>query len=128
MDAFDRPQSRLPFPESLDPDPAPQPPRPHSSERAYFRRLPYPSDLSDEEWDRARRIIDPAGLRRKQRVHPREIVNAIRYRWRTGCPWRMLPHDFPAWSTVYAHFMQWQKHGTLAELRDALAARPRFDD
>lgn len=32
------------------------------------------------------------------------MLNAIRYLARTGCGWRMLPHDFPKWQTVYWWF------------------------
>jgi putative transposase len=38
-------------------------------------------------------------------------VNAILYVMRTGCQWRYLPHDFPAWQTVYAYFREWQQRG-----------------
>ncbi|MCS6774256.1 MAG: transposase [Thermoflexales bacterium] len=42
--------------------------------------------------------------RGRKRIHsPRQILNAILYVLRTGCPWHMLPHDFPARKTVY-HF------------------------
>ena len=66
-------------------------------------RKPYPTDLSDAEW----RIIEPllprpSTRRGRPRVHSyREILNAIFYVLRTGGAWRMLPHDFPPWQTVY---------------------------
>lgn len=34
----------------------------------------------------------------------REVINAIRYLLRTGCAWRLLPHDLPPWQTVYGYF------------------------
>jgi putative transposase len=45
------------------------------------------------------------------------VVNAVNYRWTTGCAWRMLPHDFPPWETVYTYFRDWRRNGTLPELR-----------
>jgi len=62
-------------------------------------RIPYHSDLSDKEWE----IIKPhfpclRTNRGRKRVHSyREILNAIFYLLRSGCAWRMLPHEFPPW-------------------------------
>jgi transposase len=64
--------------------------------------------------------------RRTSRETPRqEIVNAIFYVLRTGCAWRMLPHDFPPWQTVYGHFARWRDDGTVERVHDAL--RDRLD-
>lgn len=100
-------------------------------------RRRYPSDLNDEQWRRVARMIDPHGLTtneedlevatsgrgRPRIVSMREVVNAMNYRWRTGCTWRMLPHDFPAWATVYAYFRQWRRDGRLPEIRALLLER-----
>lgn len=61
----------------------------------------YPSDLTDEEWDRLLPFM-PEGARKGRRpgVDLREILNAIRYIARSGCSWRVLPKDFPPWQTV----------------------------
>lgn len=111
------------FSKSLDPD---RPAEPQRRVPADEQRLPYPTDLTDEQWQRVQAIIGAAGARRGRPADLREVLNAIHYRWRTGCSWRMLPHDFPPWTTVYAHFAQWQKDGTLTAIREALAARPRL--
>lgn len=50
----------------------------------------------------------------------REIVNAIFYMLRSGCAWRMLPHDFPPWQTVYGYFNNWRKAGVWVAMNDAL--------
>jgi transposase len=42
----------------------------------------------------------------------RAVINAILYRVRARCAWRMLPRDFPHWRTVYGYFRQWQQDGT----------------
>ena len=65
-------------------------------------RTPYATDLSEEQWE----IINPhisttQTNRGRKRIHPyREILNAIFYLLRSGCAWRLLPHDFPPWKTV----------------------------
>ncbi|MCA9055342.1 MAG: transposase [Planctomycetaceae bacterium] len=55
----------------------------------------------------------------------REVASAIAYRWKTGCPWRMLPHDFPPWGTVYTYFREWERAGILPELKSLLRNRGR---
>jgi putative transposase len=69
--------------------------------------------LTDEEWKLLQPFI-PANkaLGRKRTIDLREILNAIFYLIRTGCQWRMLPHDFPVWQTVYHYFSCWRKDGT----------------
>lgn len=65
----------------------------------------YPSDLTDEEWDRIVPFLPkPGGRGRKPEVDLREVLNAIRYMARSGVGWRMLPKDFPPWQTVYWWF------------------------
>jgi len=76
-------------------------------------RKPYPSDLSDEQWEWiaiALPAAKPGG--RPRDVDLREVVNAILYVNRSGCQWDMLPHDFPAKSTVYEYFAAWRDDGT----------------
>jgi putative transposase len=89
-------------------------------------RLSYPSDLSDMEWEIIKPLIPVPGTNRgRKRTHSyREILNAIFYLLRSGCSWRMLPHDFPHWKTVYTYFRDWRNDGTWerinAELRSEL--------
>ena len=65
----------------------------------------YPSDLTDEEWERIAPLLPkPAKRGRKPAVDLREVLNAIRYMARSGGGWRMLPKDFPPWQTVYWWF------------------------
>ena len=65
----------------------------------------YPTDLTDEEWSQIMPLLPkPGKTGRKRRTDLREILNAIRYLARTGCGWRMLPINFPAWQTVYWWF------------------------
>ena len=65
----------------------------------------YPSDLTDEEWERIAPLLPkPAKKGREPGVDMREIVNAIRYMARSGGGWRMLSNTFPPWQTVYWWF------------------------
>jgi putative transposase len=65
----------------------------------------YPSDLTDEEWAVVEPLLPrPARRGRPPGVELREVLNAIRYLARAGCGWRMLPHDFGPWQTIYWWF------------------------
>ncbi len=65
----------------------------------------YPTDLTDEEWVQIAPLLpSPARTGRRRVVDLREVLNALRYLVRTGCGWRLLPKDFPAWQTVYWWF------------------------
>lgn len=61
-------------------------------------------------------------------VNRREIVNALLYLNRTGCPWRLLPHDFPNYNTVRYYFDQWAMTGTFERINDALRIKARQKD
>jgi putative transposase len=85
------------------------------------RRAPYPNDLTDAQWKRIAPLIPPARPGGRPRtVNIREIVNAICYLSRTGCAWRLLPHDFPPWGTVHYYFRRWRLDGTWERIHDAL--------
>jgi putative transposase len=77
----------------------------------------YPTDLSDSEWTALRSSVPPAKPNGTNRITSmRSVVDAILYRQRCRCPWRMLPHDFPHWRTVYGYYTQWQADGTWKQL------------
>jgi putative transposase len=62
----------------------------------------------------------------RPRIHTlREILNAIFYITRSGCAWRLLPHDFPPWKTVYHYFRFWRLDGTWERMHAALRERVR---
>lgn len=82
----------------------------------------YPSDLSDAQWELIEPLLPDPNTGGRPEKHPRrEVVNAILYVVRSGCPWRYLPTDLPPWQTVYWYFQQWEEAGVtdrlLAELR-----------
>src|ERR671916_2518778 len=65
----------------------------------------YSTDLSDGEWERLQPNIPAPNKRGRRRTHgTREVLNAIFYVLKSGCPWRLLPKDFPPWQTVYWWF------------------------
>ena len=90
------------------------------------KRRVYPSDVTDPEWAILEPLIPaakPGG--RPQEIERREIVNGILYVLRSGCPWRMLPHDLPNWSTVYLYFRQWKQAGIWEQVNAALRREVR---
>lgn len=91
-----------------------------------MNRKPYPSDLTDAQWAELAPLIPsakPGGHRRT--VDMREVINAILYVLRSGCTWRMVPHDLPPWSTGWGYFRRWRKDGTWERIHDALRPRVR---
>lgn len=84
-------------------------------------RKAYPSDLTDTQWLILEPLVPkPSKMGRPREVDIREIINAIFYILRSGCAWRMLPHDLPPWQTVYGYFSRWRKAGLWEEMNDAL--------
>ena len=89
----------------------------------YEKEQKYPTDLSDTEWECLNAHL-PAREKRSRgrpRLHsPRQILDAVFYVLRSGCPWRLLPGDFPPWRTVYHWFRRWRIEGTFERLNAAL--------
>src|ERR1044071_4031352 len=91
-----------------------------------MRKRPYPSDLTDGQWSLLVPLVPAAPKNCRQRQSDmREVVNAIFYLNRAGCPWRMLPRDFPPWGTVYHYFEGWRVNGTWAKILKTLRQRVR---
>jgi len=84
-------------------------------------RKSYPSDLKNDEWQVLEPLVPPAKPGGRPRSSDmREILNGIFYVLRSGCAWRMLPHDFPPWKTVYHYFRQWRLDSTWEHMNKAL--------
>ncbi|MGE0083819.1 MAG: IS5 family transposase [Desulfococcaceae bacterium] len=92
-----------------------------------MNRKSYPTDLTDDQWNIAARFL-PLVVKtgRPREVSLREIMNAILYIVRAGCAWRLLPHDFPAWQTVYRYFRKWKKDGTWEKMHNILFRETRI--
>src|SRR5262252_6194650 len=90
------------------------------------RREGYPSDLTDAAWARIAALVpEPHPLFEDIKYERRAIVNAIRYKLRTGCPWRMLPRDLPPWESVAQYFYRWQRRGIWSQIHDTLRRQVR---
>jgi len=80
----------------------------------------YPGELTDKEWLLIQHIVEktasPRG--RKSKYGKRRMLDAIFYLIRSGCSWRLLPHDFPPWETVYAQFRRWKNEKMFEKLHD----------
>lgn len=90
------------------------------------RRRAYPSDLTDAQWAAIADLVpdaQPGG--RPRRASSRELVNAILYALRGGQAWRLLPHDFPPWQTVYYYLRRWQAEGVWEHIHHAVLMADR---
>src|ERR1700682_1975241 len=86
----------------------------------------YASDVTDAEWA----LIEPHMPAAKPLGRPREIglravLDAILYIARTGCQWRMLPKDFPAFTTVQGYFYDWRDSGLFERINFELVLQAR---
>ncbi len=91
-----------------------------------MKRKTYPSDMTDEQWELLSPLLPaakPGG--RPRTVDLREIINAIMYVLRTGCAWRMLPHDLPPWQTAYKYFRSFSEDRTWERVHDAIRPNVR---
>ncbi len=87
----------------------------------------YPTDLSEDEWRCIGPYLPGPAGRGRPRLHGlRAILNAVFYVLKSGCPWRLLPRDFPPWETVYDWFRRWRIDGTFERLNTALRGRLRM--
>jgi len=89
-------------------------------------RRSYATDLTDGQWALIAPLIpeaEPGGRPRKAAT--RTLVNAILYFLRAGMAWRLLPHDFPPWQTVYYYLRRWQREGVWERVHHALVMADR---
>jgi len=90
------------------------------------RRARHPSDLTDSQWAVVARMIPnatPGG--RPRESDSREVVEAILHLLRAGCAWRLSPHDFPPWRTVYSYLRRWEREGVWAGVLHTLVMADR---
>ena len=91
-------------------------------------RKPYPTDLTDAQWEIVRSAMPGAknGRTGTPRRYPlREIWNAVFYQAKNGGTWRALPHDFPPWPAVWQQYRRWRDNGTLDAVQEALRSGVR---
>jgi transposase len=81
----------------------------------------YPTDLSDEEWALLELLLGKhVRLGRPPKWPRRHIADAIFYLLRSGCPWRLLPHEYPPWRTVTTQFRRWRISGAFHDAHERL--------
>jgi putative transposase len=83
-------------------------------------RQPYPSDMTDAQWELLADLFPEAKTGRPREVSIPDVVDAIFYVNRTGVQWRYLPHDYPRWDVVYSYFRTWGKDGTWDKVQRVL--------
>ena len=91
-----------------------------------MERNPYPTDLTDEQWTLIESMLPdakPGGRPRKTDL--REVLNALFYLVRSGCQWRMIPHEFPPWKTCYNYYRAWIDSGLWDEIVVVLRRKVR---
>jgi putative transposase len=92
-------------------------------------RQKYPTDLTDEQWHVIQPLLPPPKWQRGGRGRPpcdrRCVVNGLVYVTKTGCQWRMLPHEYGAWQSVYGYFRRWRRQGIWSSVLDTLTQQER---
>jgi putative transposase len=93
--------------------------------KAYTKREQiYPSDLTDAQWEQ----IEPLFSGLREYTWPkRELVDAVLYFVKAGCQWRLLPHDFPPYSTVHSFYRRARLSGLWDTVLRRLVAKTRED-
>ena len=83
-------------------------------------------DLTDEQWAILESVL-PVGRKpgRPRRWTLRQLIDGIRFRTRTGCPWRDVPERYGTWQSVYGLFRRWQLTGCLGGDPDRAAGDER---
>jgi putative transposase len=88
--------------------------------------VPYPSDLTDPEWQLLAPLLPPAKPGGRPRsVDLRRILNGIFYLLRSGCAWRYLPREYGPWSTAVHYFRRWRRDSTWARIQAVLREHTR---
>jgi transposase len=84
---------------------------------------PYPSDVSDEEWEFCAPYLTLMKEEAPQRTHSlRQVYNALRWLVRAGCSWRLMPHEFPPWWVVQQQTQRWLRAGCFETMAHDLRA------
>jgi transposase len=80
-------------------------------------------DLSDVQWVALEALLPTARTGRPPKWSKRQLIDGIRWRTRTGAPWRDVPAAYGPWQTVYGLFRRWQRDGTWVRILAGLQAR-----
>jgi len=89
--------------------------------------LRYASDCTDAEWGIIAPFLERCSKIGRPSVHSLRVVwNGLQYQATSGCQWRMLPKDFPPFTTLQHHFYRWRDNGLLVVINEALVAASRL--
>jgi len=89
--------------------------------------LRYASDCTDREWDIISPFLARTGSVGRPTVHDMRVIwDAIQYQAASGCQWRLLPKDFPPFTTVQHYFYRWRDDGLFIVINEALVAANRL--
>ena len=88
-------------------------------------------ELTDRQWERLAPLLPPQRPKRGRPAHDhRRILNGIRWRLKTGAPWRDVPEQYGPWQTLYSRYRRWQQAGVwdriLAALQEEADAHGAF--
>ncbi len=86
----------------------------------------YDTDLTDEQFALVEPFLPSAKPMGRPPADLCEVLNGVLYLLRSGCQWRMLPKDFPPWSTVHTWYRRWRRDGTWDRIHEALRQQVRF--
>ncbi|WP_374195130.1 IS5 family transposase [Streptomyces sp. ISL-1] len=86
-------------------------------------------DLTDEQWA-VLELLLPKGKKpgRPPIWTRRQLIDGIRFRVRTGIPWRDMPAEYGPWGRAYDLFRRWQRNGTWQRIFTDLQARADAKD
>jgi len=90
-----------------------------------LNRKPYFTDLTDAQWELLAPLLQLPDGGAPKTTDVREVINGILYHLRTGCPWRLLPHDFPPEGTVRRYFHYFKRTNQFEFINDVLRKSAR---
>src|SRR5271167_5155901 len=85
----------------------------------------YSTDMSDAEFELVCALLPPPKKKGRKPTDFRIILNALFYMIRVGCPWRLLPKDFPPFTTVQNRFYAWRDSGLWPQIIGVLVMAAR---
>lgn len=85
----------------------------------------YPTDVTDRQWDVIKELLPVSCTGRPRQLEMRQILNGLLYVVVGGIKWRMLPHEYPKWQSVYYYFRRWRDLGLWQRIHDTLRAMLR---
>ena len=88
--------------------------------------MTYPSDLTDAQWEMIKDHFSTGNYGKSRTHSQRDLINAVFYIIKTGCQWRMLPRDFPPYSTVHSFYWRAKKKGIWERMMKDLVQKSRL--